>query len=173
MLLEHKMKWCMITPTKCATLSVERMFDGWELVRPRHQSLAPKGYKVFMMVRNPYDRIFSAWKFLHKTGYWPPVNDCQCFGDYLELVRHYREHRGVRPARMAPWVWTNTLSEIASYLDDPTFIRVENMEEDMLWHGLPFKPIHINTSPPGEMGDYDHAYLDEWCSEDMRFYESC
>ena len=44
------------------------------------------GYKTFVFVRNPYDRLFSAYKFLRKWSQWDGYDTFRKYKSYAEFV---------------------------------------------------------------------------------------
>lgn len=125
MLLNHDRKIVILTPFKCWSTSIIAYFlgeEGWEELHSlhpyvsgdfrnhlptysmidKHGNIVPNkysSYKKILIIRNPYERVVSMWKWAHKkfgidfkTYFYKGINWPTCFPvgmnyPYDELVR--------------------------------------------------------------------------------------
>jgi hypothetical protein len=155
-IVDHEAKIIIATPTKCGTKSCEsiartlgRKDRMVEVVRPGiHRLDVPygaAGYTRYMMVRNPWARLLSTWSFLgnpiSKSEYEPlraaaaDLPFAKWLGVWTRERAAYGDSWRTETAKRlwsAPARWVMTLGECAQVWEPKGFIRVENMEQDLL-----------------------------------------
>jgi len=149
MIISEKNKIAFIAIPKTGTRSVydilKREFEGIQL--QDHKTIVPQeyvDYYSFTIVRNPYDRLVSAWwsttqRGDDRYGYIKDLNGDASFLNYCRNLKRFENKR--IPHLMPQCNWFNNKIDKA--------IRYENINEE--WLDLPFnlykKPLpHENPT---------------------------
>lgn len=129
-------------------------------------------YFVFMLVRNPWDRIVSYYHWLRTQGFDHPAVRLAKSSDFASFLKAPETQASFRASPFASYVTDIHGQECADL-----FIRLEHLEQDLqaleTYLGFPLHPLpHENRSMRGD--DFRNLYTNELaeivaecCAEDI------
>lgn len=169
-------KFVISTPTKVATESLMRLAKDYpSLLRyepPKHSRFAPEGYiQRIMIVRDPYDRMESAYKWLSRRKWWDEMNGLE-FTDYLIFIRQLRRNNLLylydprcQSQNNKMWDWIFNQTDFFDVYQPTKTVRLED-GWDWLWDllGVELEMPHINKATSSEI---------EWTAKDIKLVDDC
>lgn len=184
MIINENDGWILTSPSKCGTESVMSMVkklgvDGLYYSMPKHARVVPDAYseyRPYMLVRNPYDRMWSAYQWLRRRKWWEHERISRMnFGSYCKMIKDLRwdnmellddpaVHGG-----MSDWLFSCT--DIDSTWEPEVVFRLEDEFEDTaeeLKLGSVIK--HVNADKSGDKPKWTNAAIrlvnEAWAIED-------
>jgi len=176
-------KFCLCTPAKCGTRSVEAMLrpDHASLHYPRHGTVHPfDGTRRIMLVRHPHDRLLSHFAYNHRlrergAGIWA-AKYSESLASYCEAVLWHR-------ANAPYWIHTCNLTEMAAVFRPDVVFKLEHGLDALRRYlkkrfGLPLpRTPHVNRTRRGPRGDLNELSLAlrrrvlDWLAPDLETFD--
>jgi len=100
MIINDEAGWILTSPSKCGTESIMSMVKKANVPymyyqMPKHARVVPdefRDYTRYMVVRNPYDRMWSAYQWLRRRKWWRHDEIVQMnFGQYCRMIYRLRD----------------------------------------------------------------------------------